>query len=59
MMGHKICFYGEIWIISLNYACYPFLSAALHHMQQYVCKYAPEELSTLVDVNVHYNNKDL
>ena len=29
MMGHKICFNGEIRIIFLNYPCYPFLSGAL------------------------------
>ena len=24
MVGHKICFNGEIWLIILNYPCYPF-----------------------------------
>ena len=29
MLGHKIYFYGEIWLITLNYPCYLFLSGAL------------------------------
>ena len=37
MMGHKICFYGEIWLICLNYLLqyYPFLSGAL--IQKWDC----------------------
>ena len=29
MMGHKICFYGEKWLIFPYYLCYPFLFGAL------------------------------
>ena len=28
MMGHKICYYKEIWLI-IKYLCYPFLSGTL------------------------------
>ena len=29
MMGHKICFYGEIWLIIPKFPGYPFLSGAM------------------------------
>ena len=31
MMGHYICFYGEIWLITPNYPFYPFLSGTLRY----------------------------
>ena len=33
MMVHKIYFYGEIWPLSLNYPCYPFLTGALNEYE--------------------------
>ena len=33
MMGHKICFYGEIWLITFKLSLLPFLSGALNTEQ--------------------------
>ena len=35
MMGHKICFYGEIWQILPRFSLLPFLSGALLHWLQF------------------------
>ena len=35
MMGHKICFIEKYRLLSLNYACYPFLSGAQKWRKMY------------------------
>ena len=29
MMGHKVCFYGKIWLIVPKYLCHPFVPVSV------------------------------